>query len=839
MRKPWVFFLSLFALGSSVFVSGSPLTASPAIRPAASTSTTVLKALADPSEAPYFCSVDGEQMGIISDIAALLGKESQQTIEMLPVTTYDEYEAHLKAKDYDLLLGASDSFSPSLLSGYDLTNSYLSVSYSKATLRNNTKSPTTIACLGDNSMAGVYARYFYYANQIKVYETMDEALGAVKSEDCYAAIINSVYAQKLQNEDIRSVYSFTKLSDYSLKLKIAVKHAEDGVLLGKLNAAIASTGEDIFSVIVSRYSHFVKPTPTFLDQIYLNPMPYTVGLCSLILVFVGVAVMLFIASRRKGVVLANREFERFITYVCQNNEAVFEVNLQTQLMNHYLLEGKKVKTLQQPFSLERDFLDRIHPDERPAVIQEVNDETLHSLIATGGKKSFEARVKDEKDHYLWSFIIIQGIPSSRSQPANLMVFIHSIEEQKEKDAHAKDLLQNAVSQAETANKSKSEFLARMSHEIRTPLNAIIGLATIARHYDDDPKKIDDCLDKIDSSSQVLLSLINDILDMSAIENHKMKLASVPFDLSSTLENLRDIYISQCRKKKITLSTHFDVPDGLVLGDELRISQILLNLLSNAYKFTGENGTITFEASRTSVHDKKAYYRFVVKDTGVGISEEMQQRLFKPFEQENPETAQKYGGSGLGLSIVKSLVEMMEGNISVVSAQNKGTAFTVDVPFLLSEENASQLSKDKKKHGAADYDFHGAKVLLAEDNAINREIACELLKMVHIVCSCANNGKEAVDAFLGSKEGEYQLILMDIQMPLMNGYEAAKAIRASKRKDALSVPIYAMTANAYSEDVTHALSSGMNGHIAKPIDPSTLYQTIAEPLAANLKPTGKE
>ena len=301
--------------------------------------------------------------------------------------------------------------------------------------------------------------------------------------------------------------------------------------------------------------------------------------------------------------------------------------------------------------------------------------------------------------------------------------------------------------------------------------------------------------------------------------------SSPFDLAATLRNLRDIYLPQCADKKIKLNTAFDVPDALLVGDELRISQILLNLLSNAYKFTPEGGEIRFEATRASVQANKAYYRFLIKDNGVGMSEEMQKRLFKPFEQENAETAQKYGGSGLGLSIVKSLVEMMDGTISAVSLLNKGTSFTIDLPLLLAPIKPDENPLEKKTNEPVKYDFHGARILLAEDNAINREIAVELLKKANIVTDCATNGEEAVAMFSASKENQYQLILMDIQMPVMNGYEATKVIRSSQRKEAKSIPIYAMTANAYPEDVTHALSFGMNGHIAKPIDPSILYRTM--------------
>jgi signal transduction histidine kinase/ABC-type amino acid transport substrate-binding protein len=837
MRKGGLFLSGVFAI-SAFFLSLGPSSVSFSVthHPENALPSTTLTALADPSEEPYFCSTDGVKCGIISDIAALLGKESGTTITMLPVTTYAEYQAHLQAMDFDLLLNASDllldgsdALRSDLKKNYDLTDSYLNVSYSKAILRNNTKSLTGIACLGENSMAGLYTRSFYYANQVTPYSTMDEALQAVKNEECYAAIINSIYAQKLQNEDIRSLYSFTRLSEGSLKLKIAVKHADDGLLLQALNGAIAATSEDRFNAIVSRYSHFVKPDPTLLDQIYLNPLPYSLGLASLLLVLIAIIFIIFYSGRRKAIVLANHEFERFIAYVCQTNQAVFEVNLQTRLMNHYQMKGNQVKNIQQPFTFEDTFLANVHPEEKALVEQMLSEENLHRLITTGGEESFEARLSTGNGLYFWSYIIVQGVLPSHAQPENFMVFIRSIDEQKQKDAHAKLLLQNAVQQAETANKSKGEFLARMSHEIRTPLNAIIGLATIARHYEDDPSKVDDCLGKIDSSSKVLLSLINDILDMSAIENNKMKLTSLPFDLAATLANLRDIYLPQCRGKKIVLKTHFDIPDAFLVGDELRVSQIFLNLLSNAYKFTGENGEIDFEASRSSVLEKKAYYRFLVKDNGVGMSEEMQKRLFKPFEQENAETAQKYGGFGLGLSIVKSLVEMMGGTISAVSSQNQGTAFTVDLPFLLNGEQPKAIPAEKKTPTAAAYDFKGARILLVEDNAINREIACELLKMVHLVCDCASNGQEAVAAFSAAKEGDYRLILMDIQMPVMNGYEATKAIRALERKDAKNIPIYAMTANAYSEDVTHALSAGMNGHIAKPIDPPTLYRTIAEAL----------
>lgn len=387
MRRLWAFLPALLALNASFLsVPASPEPLAPRLLPEVSVSSSApLKALASPSEDPYFCSVDEIETGVLSEISALLGKKSSQSIEMLPVTNYAEYEAHLKAKDYDLLLDASDLFSSDYLTGYDLSDAYLNFSYSKAILRSGSTSLSTIACLGDNSMAGAYARSFYYPNQVRTFETMDECLSSVKNQECYAAIINSLYAQKLQNEDIRSIYSFTKLSEGTLKLKIAVKHSDDGAILKALNAAIAATSEDSFNAIVSRFSHFVKPTPSFFDQVYLNPVPYTIGFGSLLLVFIAVIFIILFAGRRKAMVLANREFERFIAYVCQTNEAVFEVNLQTRMINRYQLEKGEVKNVAQPFSPHSDFLDQVAPEDQAMVSQEMDENTLRALSNLAAK----------------------------------------------------------------------------------------------------------------------------------------------------------------------------------------------------------------------------------------------------------------------------------------------------------------------------------------------------------------------------------------------------------------------------------------------------------------------
>lgn len=381
-------------------------------------------------------------------------------------------------------------------------------------------------------------------------------------------------------------------------------------------------------------------------------------------------------------------------------------------------------------------------------------------------------------------------------------------------------LAEAYTQAENASSAKGRFLSRMSHEIRTPLNAVIGLTEIARANTDDKQKTDEILEKIDSSSKLLLGIINDVLDMSAIENEKLKIASEPFDLLKLADRVESIYSPQCRQKDVELVMDTSgVKYDTVVGDELRFNQIMLNLVSNALKFTPAGGTITVTVSQET-NDGQLYVFISVRDTGEGMDEQMKERLFKPFEQESALTAKNHGGSGLGLSIVKSLVDMMHGAVTVNSEKGKGTEFVVDIPVGY-EEKSQEAAQEQS------FDFTGKRCLLAEDNSMNAEIAAALLSMSGIETEIASDGRAALEMFEKSKSGYYDMILMDIQMPYMDGFESASLIRRSSHPDAKSIPILAMSANAYEEDVSKALSVGMNGHIAKPIDTQSMFAKLSE------------
>ena len=521
-------------------------------------------------------------------------------------------------------------------------------------------------------------------------------------------------------------------------------------------------------------------------------------------------------------------------------------------------------------------------------------------------------------------------------------------------------LTDALENAKEASMAKGSFLSNMSHEIRTPLNAIIGYLSIAQDEDASPEKIRHCIENSEIASRHLLQIIGDVLDMSAIESGKLKIAHEDFDLKKEIMDVTTIFFQNAKAKGVNFETHIDeLTVEWVVGDQLRLNQVLMNLLSNAVKFTPEDGHVYLDIAQKNEDERNIYIQFKVSDTGIGMSEEYMTRLFHPFEQENATTAKKYGGSGLGLSITNNLVSMMNGKISVKSRQNVGTTFTVTMHFEKSDHNPEHHASgtdyshvralvvdDQEAEGTyvkrmlkrcgvksdtvtsgmeaihklktrmgSDYaydmcildwnmpemngiqvakkirelygtelpviiataydvteledeaksvgvnkvvtkplfqstlfdllvshfgkyepaasgadavkkiDMSGIRIILAEDNAMNMDIAVTILEKAGIQVDQAVDGKVASDLFLNAPAGTYDLILMDVQMPVMDGYEATRIIRESTHQEAESIPIIAMTANAFAEDVAEALAKGMNAHISKPVNYDKLFQVL--------------
>ena len=389
-------------------------------------------------------------------------------------------------------------------------------------------------------------------------------------------------------------------------------------------------------------------------------------------------------------------------------------------------------------------------------------------------------------------------------------------------------LSEAVRAAETANRAKSTFLSNMSHDIRTPMNAIIGFTTLAVSNIDDQKRVWDYLDKILSSSNHLLSLINDILDMSRIESGKIHLEETEVNLSDVLHDLKTIISGQIHAKQLDLYMDvMDVTDEDVYCDKTRLNQVLLNLLSNAVKFTPAGGTVSVRLKQFPGTVKGSeMYEIRVKDNGIGMSPEFVKKIFSPFERERTSTVSRTQGTGLGMAITKNIVDMMGGTIDVQTEQGKGTEFIVCLPFRIqSEKHHTEKIAEDTILPAAGSDFRGKRILLVEDNELNSEIAVELLNAYGFVVDTAENGAEAVEKVKNSTPGNYDLVLMDVQMPVMNGYEATKQIRALNDPALAGITILAMTANAFNEDRKKALECGMNGFLSKPIVIEELIGTL--------------
>ncbi len=457
----------------------------------------------------------------------------------------------------------------------------------------------------------------------------------------------------------------------------------------------------------------------------------------------------------------------------------------------------------------------VHPEDRDIIRKMSNRHYVKKILETQNEITFTIREVYDGIEKTMRVLIIRGADHNRAAIGFIDI---SDEIAKEREYSHK---------LEVANESKSTFLFNMSHDIRTPMNAIIGFTEIAKKYLDDKEKVNNCLEKVLSSSKFLLNLINDVLDMSRIEAGKLQLNEKVINIYEVSKPIKEITSEAAKSKNISLNYYINIEDdNYVYGDELKLNQIVLNILSNAIKYTTSGGKVdVYINSLDSLANDKCSYEFIVEDNGIGMSEDFLGKIFIPFERSNNSTKSGVQGTGLGMAITKQLVEKMGGSINVESKLGVGTKVTVRLDF----RRASNIKKDdnisNEKQNISN--LKGVKVLLVEDNELNREIAEEILNEHGMIVDTASDGDIAVEKVSKAVIGQYDLILMDIQMPRMNGYDATKAIRKLDNSYAANVPIIAMTANAFEEDKQNALACGMNGHIAKPVDINELLILISK------------
>lgn len=402
-----------------------------------------------------------------------------------------------------------------------------------------------------------------------------------------------------------------------------------------------------------------------------------------------------------------------------------------------------------------------------------------------------------------------------------------MEESNKKLKKAKDITTEALQTAENANKAKTEFLSNMSHDIRTPMNAIIGMTSLIRYDAGNKDKVIEYADKIDISSQHLLGIINDVLDMSKIEAGKTVFKYNDFSILNFIQEINTLFQSQIDEKKQTLTIiKENIRHEWVNGDQVHLMQIFSNLLSNAVKYTQEGGKIQFLVEECETKSfVYAKYRFLISDNGMGMSADFKETIFDPFTRAESSMTNKIQGTGLGMAITRNLVKAMGGTIDLESELGQGSCFEVLIDMRIAEERTIALAAQEEIDEQDDNILQGMRFLCAEDNELNAEILMELLKIEGAECIICENGERVLETFEQSAPGDYDMILMDVQMPVMNGYEATKAIRRSSHELAMTIPIIAMTANAFSEDIQHSLAAGMNAHVSKPIEMKVLEKTI--------------
>ena len=453
----------------------------------------------------------------------------------------------------------------------------------------------------------------------------------------------------------------------------------------------------------------------------------------------------------------------------------------------------------------------------------------------------------QRDYYIYAYLpdteVFHNLPLSVTAVVFLYLLIFGIfcfwgyradlahrKQEKEKDEKYKAELLRAAKKAEAANEAKTEFLQRMSHDIRTPINGICGMINVADHYADNMEKQTECRAKIKKTSHLLLELINEVLDMSKLESDEVVLEDIPFNLNSIFEEILGVIEHMAAEQNIRIIwEEKEVTHWNLIGSPVHVKRILMNILSNAVKYNKENGYVYIGCREIpSKQTAMTTLEFVCRDTGIGMTEAFQKRIFEPFAQEHAGSRTKFAGTGLGMPITKKLVEKMGGTISFESKEGTGTTFVIRIPFQIDADMKDRTETEEKTETS----IQGLHVLLTEDNELNMEIAEFVLQNEGAVVTKAWNGQKAVDIFRKSRPGEFDAILMDIMMPVMNGYEAAKMIRSLDREDAKVIPIIAMTANAFTEDKMRAKEAGMDEHIAKPVDGKLLVKVINELVKRN-------
>ena len=518
---------------------------------------------------------------------------------------------------------------------------------------------------------------------------------------------------------------------------------------------------------------------------------------------------------------------KVIRTLCSRYFCVYSVDLVTHAYEE-VYAGDYIKALIPPTGNSYEVLfEKVLPE----IYEQYHDDVMqlkdkeHTIRELMNLDSFSIECNTKIIGWV-KIVIMAGERDENGRVKNLLVAGQNIDVEKQDEIEAREEIKAAYVEANRANAQKNDFISKMSHDIRTPMNAIMGMTTIAVKHIDDREKVKYCVETINDAGKHLLALINEVIDVTKLEAGNIELVRDHFSVSGLVDNVLNMMtpLSDAKEQMLVLNMT-GVNHKYVIGDITRVEEILTNLVSNAIKYTYEKGLISIDITEENASDDAADYIFVVKDSGIGMSKEFQKHLFEAFSREDDEYISKAEGTGLGLTITKKYIEAMNGQISFKSEKGHGSEFCVRIRLELQDREEESYSDEEEEIKLDTLDFSGKRALLVDDNDLNAEIGRELLEMAGLTTERAENGADAVNMFTTSPYNHYDIIFMDVIMPIMNGYDATTAIRASGRPDSSEVPIIAMTANAFASDIREAFEAGMNDHIAKPIDNEYLAKVL--------------
>ncbi|MDE6585746.1 MAG: response regulator [Clostridia bacterium] len=931
---------------------------------------------------PYSYVEDGQLKGIMPDYFAELMKLAGQSAghsEGLPFTLvvpqdHDDYHNIVNSNGVNVVIDSlgSDGNVESGVHGFN-SNSYMTATMARVTRQDHNGEIKTVAVSVSHGKE-IIKPEFLEGYTVKTYPTGDDAMRAVLNREADAAYVYAYAAQLFVNHDLTNSLYYGVMDGMSTTFSMYVNENTDHELITILNKCIKQTSDDTLNQLVLKYTSYTIGDMDFWQYLQANP-GIIIAVVLIIAVIVCVIIGLYLRGRwnQKTLRLTEQSNKRMaeqlaiVRALSRDYTNVYAINEEKSTAKILKIEGNVTGGINKYSEDEHDYgviidayiRSRVHPDDREELAKALAlDNVVEKLQADGEYFGNYRILSGGEVHYLqYNYVKIPDNDNGRGD--FILAGFRNIDEAIRNEQEQKNALSEALAQAQYANKAKTTFLNSMSHDIRTPMNAIIGFTTLATTHIDDKEQIRDYLGKIMTSGNHLLSLINDVLDMSRIESGKVKIEEKETSLPEVMHDLKTIVQADVKAKQLDFYVDtLDVTNETIICDKLRLNQVLLNILSNAMKYTKPGGTVSVRVVQSAAQDEgHACYEFSVKDTGIGMSKEFLKHVFEPFEREQTSTVSGIQGTGLGLAITKNIVDMMGGSISVESEEGKGSEFTVKFIFkvadvsadnkplselvdmkalvvdddvnscesvskmlatmgmrpdwttlgsealsrtdsalkskepygvyltdwLMPDMNGMELVKKLRKKIGKDipiivltaYDwtdiekeareagvtafcskpiflsdlrnvltapysekgegetgkpeirFDGKKILLVEDNELNQEIAQSILEEAGFIIDTADDGSVAVEKMKEKPAGTYDMILMDVQMPIMNGYEATRAIRALADPAKASIPIVAMTANAFEEDKKEALDSGMNGYASKPIDIEKLMKTLQD------------